>query len=143
MLILNFMKSKFSKILFLILLIFIVYLFFPIIWEDRIDVSLGGKNNISLYHYQVKDFQVKLISYPLVSGDNGRAKIDIYIDNVKIYEMLSFFNYDTLTDVPAAYVSFMWKDGDFYQDLVITNSNGDSLYISSKNKNVDISAIYE
>jgi hypothetical protein len=118
------MKSKFSKILFLILLIFIVYLFFPIIWEDRIDVSLGAKNNIRLYHYQVKDFQVKLISYPLVSGDNGSAQIDIYIDNVKIYEMLSFFNYDTLTDVPAAYVSFMWKDADFYQDLVITNSNG-------------------
>ncbi len=86
-------------------------------WNRRLDSCLGSC--ISRYHYHVGAQAVTLAVRALVDGDNGAAMIVVTVNDQQSANINASFNYDTLMDLPAAYVHYWWQDGDLYPDLLI------------------------
>ncbi|MCB0034550.1 MAG: hypothetical protein KDE51_11045 [Anaerolineales bacterium] len=68
----------------------------------RLDVCLG--DCLSLYPYDVGNYEVVVEARPLVSGDNGRAEITVVVDGSPVGVLESYFDYDLWTDEPAGYL---------------------------------------
>lgn len=96
----------------------------------RLDVCLG--DCLSLYPYDVGNYEVVVEARPLVSGDNGRAEITVMVDGSPVGSLESYFDYDLWNDEPAGYLYRSWVDDDRQLDLVIELITGERYMVGSQ-----------
>ncbi len=84
---------------------------------------------------RVGQHEIRIVLSPLVDGDNGAAKVQIYNGTTLLESKESVFNYDTLQNSPPAFVRYAWLDGDLLPDLLL-ELQSDRLYISSQSGKV-------
>ena len=91
-------------------------------WERRIDACLGDCHNV--YRYWAGRQPITLTVTTLQAGDNGGATVTVTVAEKVRATVLTTFNYDTLLDQPAGYVSFWWRDRDLFPDLLLLVDDG-------------------
>jgi hypothetical protein len=87
-------------------------------WERPLDSCLG--DCVRRYHYRAGEHRITLAVTAQQQGDNGAATIAITVDEGPAADLVAYFNYDTLLDIPAGYAYYWWQDSDLYPDLLLT-----------------------
>ncbi len=104
--------------------------------KKRIEPSLGGGGLPQIH--TIGKHRIDLLARTLREGDDGSVELQVTIDGAPAGSIPSYFNYDTLMDIPAGYTCLRWIDRDLTRDLVIMPQNsrggqGPAYYIGSRN----------
>ncbi|MDP2721132.1 MAG: hypothetical protein Q8O72_00120 [Bacteroidales bacterium] len=66
------------------------------------------------------------------SGDDGPVTLMVSVDGQPGTSLDSYFDYDTLMDVPPARISYWWMDFDLFPDLIIEIPPATKYFVGSK-----------